>query len=134
VCHEASNQALYQRGKSGLRRQLTRRLRTGRPLRRRWRRPDERRARFISPPTLIDHRPAVVLEQSRCGGWEGVLIVGGASRSAIGTLVEQASRWLLLVHVPINGSAGRDARCPDRRARPPPAVSFEGHWWRARRI
>jgi len=105
VCHETIYQALYQGGKGGLSRTLTRCLRTGRPLRKRRRRPDERRARFLVPPVLIDHRPAVVLERSRCGDWEGDLIVGTASRSAIGTLVERASRYLLLVHLPINHSA-----------------------------
>jgi IS30 family transposase len=59
VCHESIYQALYQGGKGGLSRQLTRWLRSGRPLRRR--RPDERRARFVTPAMLIDHRPAVVL-------------------------------------------------------------------------
>jgi IS30 family transposase len=97
--------ALYQGNKGRLSRTLTRRLRTGRPLRKRRRRPDERRARFLVPPVLIDHRPAVVLDRSRCGDWEGDLIVGTASRSAIGTLVERASRYLLLVHLPINHSA-----------------------------
>jgi IS30 family transposase len=104
VCHETIYQALYQ-GKGGLTRQLTRRLRTGRPLRKRRRRADERRARFLAPPVLIDHRPAVARDRDRCGDWEGDLIVGAGSRSAIGTLVDRASRYLLLVHLPINRSA-----------------------------
>ena len=104
VCHETIYQALYQ-GKGGLSRQLTRRLRTGRPLRRRRRRADERRARFLAPPVLIDHRPAAARDRDRCGDWEGDLIVGAGSRSAIGTLVDRASRYLLLVHLPINRSA-----------------------------
>lgn len=37
LCHETIYQALYQGGKGGLSRQLTRRLRTGRPLRKRRR-------------------------------------------------------------------------------------------------
>jgi len=37
VCHEPIYQALYHGGKGGLRRELTRRLRTGRPLRKRRR-------------------------------------------------------------------------------------------------
>jgi IS30 family transposase len=53
VCHETLYQALYQalyQGKGGLSRQLTRRLRTGRSLRKRRRRADARRARFLTPP------------------------------------------------------------------------------------
>ena len=56
VCHETIYQALY-RGTSGLSRELTRRLRTGRPLRKRRRRSNQRQVRFIAPAVLIDHRP-----------------------------------------------------------------------------
>jgi hypothetical protein len=48
VCHETIYQALYHGGKGGLNRQLTRRLRTGRPLRKRRRRADRRH--LSSPP------------------------------------------------------------------------------------
>ena len=58
LCHETIYQALYHGGKGGLSRQLTRRLRTGRPLRKRRRRADQRRIRFVAPALLIDHRPA----------------------------------------------------------------------------
>ena len=57
LCHETIYQALYNGGKGGLSRQLTRRLRTGRPLRKRRRRPDQRKIRFIVPSVLIDHPP-----------------------------------------------------------------------------
>jgi IS30 family transposase len=100
VCHETIYQALYHGGKGGLSRQLTRRLRTGRPLRKRRRRADQRAVRFIAPAMLIDQRPAVVDRRERVGDWEGDLIVGRMSRSAIGTLVDRASRYLRLVHLP----------------------------------
>jgi IS30 family transposase len=100
VCHETIYQALYHGGKGGLSRQLTRRLRTGRPLRKRRRRADQRAVRFIAPAMLIDQRPAVVNRRERVGDWEGDLIVGRMSRSAIGTLVDRASRYLRLVHLP----------------------------------
>lgn len=58
VCHETIYQALYQGGKGGLSRQLTRRS-------------DQRRSRFAAPATLIDHRPPIVAERTRCGDWEG---------------------------------------------------------------
>jgi hypothetical protein len=100
VCHETIYQALYHGGKGGLTRTLTRRLRTGRPLRKRGRRPNARQVRFIAPAKLIDARPAEVAERARLGDWEGDLIVGPGSRSAIGTLVDRRSRYLLLVHLP----------------------------------
>nr|GID87002.1 hypothetical protein Ade03nite_59260 [Actinoplanes derwentensis] len=47
VCHETIYQALYHGGRGGLHRQLTKRLRTSRPLRKRRRRPTERSPRFV---------------------------------------------------------------------------------------
>lgn len=104
VCHETIYQALY-RGRAGLSRQLTRRLRTGRPLRKRRRRPQQRTPRFVAPARLIHHRPAVVETRARVGDWEGDLIVGRQSRSAVATLVDRASRLTKLVHLPRNHTA-----------------------------
>jgi transposase, IS30 family len=100
VCHETIYQALYLGGRGGLRRQLTRRLRTGRPLRKRRRRAAERRTRFVTPGRLIDQRPEIVLGRGRVGDWEGDLIVGRNNRSAIATLVDRRSRYLRLVALP----------------------------------
>ena len=104
VCHETIYQALYN-GSSGLSRTLTPRLRTGRPLRKRRRRPDRCKIRFVVPSVLIEHRPAIVAERSRVGDWEGDLIVGRMSRSAIGTLVDRTTRYVRLVHLPHGHSA-----------------------------
>jgi IS30 family transposase len=49
---------------------------------------------------LIDHRPAIVDQGGRVGDWKGDLIVGRSSRSAIGTLVDRASRYARLIHLP----------------------------------
>ena len=100
VCHETIYQALYWPGNSGLTRTLTKHLRTGRPLRKRRRRPDIRTPRFIAPATLIDHRPAVVETRTRAGDWEGDLIIGSRSQSAIGTLVDRTMGFVLLLHLP----------------------------------
>ncbi|WP_433221831.1 IS30 family transposase [Dactylosporangium sp. CS-047395] len=110
VCHETIYQALYCGGHAGLRRQLTQQLRTGRPLRKRRRRPQERSPRFISPGQLIDQRPSIVADRVRVGDWEGDLIVGRHSRSAIGTLVDRASRYVTLVHLPGNHRRNRTRR------------------------
>ncbi|MCX2729407.1 IS30 family transposase [Saccharopolyspora sp. NFXS83] len=111
VSHETIYQALYHAGKGGLSRELTRRLRTGRPLRTRRRRPDQRRCRFVAPATLIEHRPSAAHERKRVGDWEGDLIVGRGGRSAIATLVDRRSRYVRLVHLPGNRTADtvRDA-------------------------
>nr|WP_222853715.1 helix-turn-helix domain-containing protein [Fodinicola acaciae] len=57
LCHETIYRALYLGGPGGLDRQLTKRLRTSRPLRKRRRRPDQRRPRFTVPGTPINQRP-----------------------------------------------------------------------------
>ena len=105
VCHETIYQAVYWPRNSGLTRRLTTHLRTGRPLRKRRRRPDVRTPRFIAPATLIEHRPAVVEERSRLGDWEGDLIIGTKTRSAIGTLVDRKSGYVLLLHLPSTHTA-----------------------------
>jgi IS30 family transposase len=100
LCHETIYQALYHGGKGGLSRTLTRRLRRGRPLRKRRRRPDVRETRYANPGKLIDARPAIALERSRVGDWEGDLILGARSQSAIGALVDRRSGFVRLVHLP----------------------------------
>lgn len=70
VCHETIYQALYHGGRGGLSRQLTLRLRTGRPLRKARRSATARRVRFLAPGLLIDHRPPVVDERLRVADWE----------------------------------------------------------------
>jgi IS30 family transposase len=107
LCHETIYQALYHGGKGGLSRTLTKKLRTGRPLRKRRRSPMARTPRFIAPGRLIHARPAVVEHRTRIGDWEGDLIVGRASRSAIGTLVDRRTGYLQLVHLPDGHSAER---------------------------
>jgi IS30 family transposase len=105
VCHETIYQAVYYGGKCGLSRTLTKRLRTGRPLRKRRRRINQRTIRFIEPAVLIDARPPVIELRSRVGDWEGDLIVGRMSKSAIGTLVDRTSRLVRLVHLPAGHAA-----------------------------
>ena len=49
----------------------------------------------------------IVNERGRVGDWEGDLIVGRSSRSAIGTLVDRASRYVKLIHLPDGHNAGQ---------------------------
>ena len=100
VCHETIYHAIYYGGTSGLNRALSKRLRTGRPLRRRRRRTDVRTPRFVAPGQLIHTRPAIVETRTRIGDWEEDLIVGRSSRSAIATLVDRTSRFVQLLHLP----------------------------------
>lgn len=105
VCHETIYQAIYHGGRGGLSRRLTAKLRTGRALRRRRRRPDQRRVRFVAPAVLIEHRPPAAEQRVRVGDWEGDLITGRLNRSAIGTLVDRTSRYLRLIPLPTGHAA-----------------------------
>src|SRR5512147_1946217 len=100
VSHEAIYQALYVQGRGALRRELTACLRTGRALRVPAARTRGRGGRtFVAPEILISERPAEAADRAVPGHWEGDLILGLGS-SAIGTLVERATRFTLLLHLP----------------------------------
>ena len=106
VSHEAIYQAIYTGG-GGLTRELSGCLRTGRALRKPRRREGQRRPRVrIKDMVPISQRPAEVAERATLGHWEGDLIIGStASGSAIGTLVERATGFVLLLHLPHDHTA-----------------------------
>lgn len=99
ISHEAIYQALYVQGRGALRRELTACLRTGRALRVPRARAQGRGKAFVRPGIMISERPAEADDRAVPGHWEGDLILGLGS-SAIGTLVERASRFTMLLHLP----------------------------------
>jgi IS30 family transposase len=129
LCHETIYQALYHGGRGGLSRELTKALRTGRPLRKRRRRAHERSPRFIAPAQLIDARPEHVHVRQRVGDWEGDLIVGASSRSAIGTVVDRHSKYLKLVHLPNDHSAASLSRSMTAAMSPLPGIVRQTLTW-----
>jgi transposase, IS30 family len=104
VSHEAIYQSIYVQGRGALRRELAVCLRSGRALRRPRRKSDERQAR-IPGMVNISERPPEVEDRAVAGHWEGDLIVGKGGKSAIGTLVERSTRFVMLLHLPHDHSA-----------------------------
>ena len=105
VSHETIYQSLFVQGKGELRRDLARYLRTGRTNRKQRGIPDGRGR--MPGMVNISERPAEAEDRSVPGHWEGDLIVGEHSRSAVGTLVERTSRFALLLH--LDGQRSADA-------------------------
>ncbi len=107
VSHETIYRSLYVQGRGELRRELARCLRTGR-ARRRSRGRVERRGR-IADMILISERPPDARDRAVPGHWEGDIIIGKANKSAIGTLVERTTRYVMLLHLP-NGASAEEVR------------------------
>ena len=100
--HETIYQALFIQGRGALRRELATRLRTGRALRRPRRRVDGRADpdRRIPDKVMISERPAEAEDRAVPGHWEGDFVMGKNNRSAVATLVERTTRFLILLHLP----------------------------------
>jgi len=105
VSHETIYQALYVQSRGNLRAELARQvaLRSGR-TRRRPRRQDAgavRSARaWITDDLRIANRPPEVADRAVPGHWEGDLLIGKGGDSAIITLVERSTRYVMLGALP----------------------------------
>ncbi|MFT7835471.1 IS30 family transposase [Saccharothrix sp. BKS2] len=97
VSHEAVYQWVYAQPVATLNRELIA-LRTGRTARRG---PRPAPAPRIREPRYLDERPAEADDRAVPGHWEGDLVIGKGGRSAVATLVERTSRFLVLV--PLRG-------------------------------
>jgi transposase, IS30 family len=116
LCTESIYQAIYDP-----RVDLTRPAKRRRRRRRRRIQGLERRGRLTNM-TMIADRPAEVDDRVQIGHWEGDCIMGAGNRSAIGTLVERVTRFLILIHVPTgqpNAEAVRDGVAGTLGARAP---------------
>ncbi|MGP9607479.1 IS30 family transposase [Glutamicibacter sp. AOP33-2CA-4] len=105
VCHETIYQAIYLQPRGGLKREVEKCLRTGRARRKQHRSAESRTPRFRDPMINISERPASVEDRAVPGDWEGDLILGAGNKTAIATLVERSTRFVMLVHLPVDHTA-----------------------------
>ena len=113
VSHETVYASLFVQGRGELRRELHRCLRTGRASRRS--RTEIQHRGKIPNMVMISERPPEVEDRAVPGHWEGDLIIGRAGRSAVGTLVERSSRFVMLLHLP-DGRAAENVNEAMRKA------------------
>ena len=105
MSHETIYQCLYVQTRGSLRADLHQCLSTKRTARKSRGRIDNRRGAYSSGEEFrISDRPPEVADRAVPGHWEGDLIVG-PNNSAIGTLVERSTRFVLLLHLPGNHTA-----------------------------
>jgi IS30 family transposase len=96
ISHETIYAAIYAQPKGSLRTELITLLRKSHKTRLPRTRGTARKG-SLSNMTSIDLRPPEVAARIVPGHWEGDLIKGSMNRSAVGTLVERTSRYVMLV-------------------------------------
>lgn len=96
ISHESIYYHIYIQPKKEVEKLLISQLRQKRNYRGNMRRGVDKRT-TIKDPIRIDERPENVLTREVPGHWEGDLVLGKNRESAIGTLVERTSRFLIMV-------------------------------------
>lgn len=114
VCAETIYQTLFFQAKGELKKGIAGALRQGRAVRR-TQGTRANRPRFVDPMVMISQRPAAVEDRAVPGHWEGDLILDKGNKSAIGTLVERQTRYVMLLHLPDGHGA---AQVRDRLVEP----------------
>ena len=95
VSHETIYLSLFIQGRGALRRELSNHLRTRRANRRpQAKQPPSGKGQIVDP-VMISERPAEANDRAVPGHWEGDLLMG-KRQTAIGTLVERWSRYVML--------------------------------------
>jgi transposase, IS30 family len=127
VSHETIYQSLFVQGRGELRRELARCLRSGQVRRRRKDRP--RPKGELPDMVILSERPAEVEDRAVPGHWEGDLICGSLNRSAVGTLVERQTRYVMLLHLPDSHEATAVQAAMEKAIKTMPAELFKTLTW-----
>jgi IS30 family transposase len=105
LCPETIYRALLVPGGKGLHKRYCSKLRTGRRIRKsRWL-TRSGHGSVVRNMTMIDQRPAEVETRQQAGHWEGDLIVGVGSASAMMTLRERKTQFGIIVNLPVDHTA-----------------------------
>jgi IS30 family transposase len=130
VAKETIYQELYVYGRGGLKKELTRELRTQRSNRR----PRSVTARnnassSIPDKVMIADRPVEIEDRQVPGHWEGDLIIGANNGSQAGTLVERTTGFALLIALPEDRQAVTVAEALQRQVRTLPEQLCKSITW-----
>ena len=106
VSHETIYRSLFVQGRGALRTELKQYLRRRGKSQRKG---DGAPRGKIKDMVAISERPAEAEDRAVPGHWEGDLIIGRGGKSAIATLVERRSRFVMLVALP-NGRTAEEVR------------------------
>jgi IS30 family transposase len=105
VSHETIYQCLYVQTRGSLRADLSKYLSTKRSARKPRGHPGRTGVYAPGAVFTISDRPPEAEDRAVPGHWEGDLLLGAGHGSAIGTLVERATRFTILLHLPIDHTA-----------------------------
>ena len=128
VSHETIYQAVYVQARGGLKAEVKAALRTGRIKRKPQGRNTSKRPKF-QDMVSISERPAEAADRAIPGHWEGDLIVGAHHASAIGTLVERTTGFVMLLHLPEDHTAETVAAAMTAAIPQIPAVMWRSLTW-----
>jgi len=111
VSHETIYQSLYLQSRGSLRELVADALRSGRKARRSQSREAQaargaiRGKPWVTEAVHISARPAEVTDRAVPGHWEGDLVIGARGRSAIISLAERSTRFVMLGELPVDRSS-----------------------------